>query len=197
MTRLSTPSSFNLAWAIIGTTTIGMSLSMVLAQDTQWMQWHLSRLGEGGSLSAAIFNYTLIVIALIYVLLATRITDEVALLRHAKPTKLRLLMIITALCWAGVGMFPFDTFPVIHNIFGYGQFFIVCGTLLALRQLAPVFSEKTYIVGFSVVIISGLFMALFHLTHFTSLLVVELIGQLGVFVWLIAMTRDLRRRVAN
>lgn len=190
------PTSYNLAWALVGIATTGVSLSMLLTHDTRWMQWHLSRLGEGESLSSAVFNFTIIFTALVLVLLAVRVTDELAKINtHHRANLLRLLLFIAAVCWVGVGIFPFDKFPIIHNIFGYGQFFIICGTMLGIRRLSAVFSDRTHAVGYGAVLITGVMMALFHLTHFTTLLVVELIGQVFVYAWFLSMTSDLRHRI--
>lgn len=188
--------SYNLAWALIGIATTGVSLSMLLARDARWMQWHLSRLGEGESLSSAVFNFTLIFAAMVLVLLAVRVTDELTRTHlNQRASLLRTLLFITAMCWVGVGVFPFDRFPVIHNVFGYGQFFIICSIMLGIRQFSSAFSDRTHTIGYGAVLITGVMMAFFHLTHFTTLLVVELIGQLFVYAWFLSMTHDLRRTI--
>ncbi|MFZ1258185.1 MAG: DUF998 domain-containing protein [Candidatus Saccharimonas sp.] len=187
-------SSFNITWILIGSATVGTALSIALTKDTKWMQWHLSRLGEGASLSSAIFNFTIIMAGLVLLLMAMRITDEIT---HHKPHpgvgQLRMLLIIAAMCWAGVGAFPFDTWPVIHNVFGYGQFLVLSAAMVGLKHICPRFSPRTYNIGLMAVIITAILVALFHLTHFTTLLVVELIGQLFIYAWLLSMTYDARR----
>jgi len=182
-------SIYALTWTLIGVATLGISLSIQLTPDTSWMSWHLSRLGEGRSLSAAVFNFTFVFAALILAKLASRITLETS----AKgATTLRSLLFSVAVCWIGVGSFPFDQFPIIHNLFGYSQFLIMVFLMLRLRHICPSFSERTYTIGLGVAITTGLLLALFHLTHFTTLLVVEIIGQLGIYAWLLSMANDLR-----
>ena len=98
---------------------------------------------------------------------------------------------MVAICLVGVGAFPFDKFPVIHNIFGYGQFFVLSGLILALRCVHSGFRVRTYHIGYAAVGITMLLMVLFHLTHFTTLLIVELIGQLLAYAWVLSITRDM------
>ena len=184
-----TTSSYALTWTLIGVATLGIALSIQLTPDSSWMTWHLSRLGEGHSLAAAVFNFTFIFAALILAKLAARIMSETS----AKGTNtLRTLLFSVAICWIGVGTFPFDQFPVIHNLFGYSQFLIMGYLMLRLRHICPSFSERTYTIGLGVAITTGLLLALFHLTQFTTLLVVEIIGQLGIYAWLLSMANDLR-----
>lgn len=183
-------SSYVLTWGLIGVVTLGIALSIALTPDTRWMAWHLSRLGEGGSLAAAIFNFTFVFAALILVKLASRIMSEVS---TPGAHRLRTLFFCVAVCWLGVGSFPFDQFPIIHNIFGYGQFLLIGYMMLRLKRICHCFSDRTYTIGVGVAILSALLLALFHITHFTTLLVVEIIGQLGVYGWLLSMAGDLRR----
>ena len=184
-------SSFNLAWIFTGITLTGLALSITLTTDPRWSHWHLSRLGEGGSLAASIFNFSLIIAAMILTWLGVKVANEI---RDVYPSAgtviLRSLLLFIAFCWVGVATFPFDKSPIIHNIFGYAQFFTVGYAMVGLKWLCPHFSERTYYVGYGAALLTGLLMALFHLTQFTSLLVVELIGQFFVYAWILSMTAD-------
>lgn len=191
MKQTSSVSSFNLAWAFTGVTLTGLALSIALTTDSRWAQWHLSRLGEGGSLSASIFNFSLIIAAMILSWLGIKVANEIRGDRpHAGVFILRSVLFFIALCWVGVATFPFDKAPIIHNIFGYAQFFAVGFAMLRLKWLCPRFSDRTYFIGYGATLLTGLLMALFHMTHFTTLLVVELIGQLFIYIWVLSMTAD-------
>lgn len=183
-------SSYALTWTLIGVVTLGIALSIALTPDSRWMAWHLSRLGEGRSLAAAIFNFTFVFAALILVKLASRIMSEIS---TQGAHRLRTLFFCVAVCWLGIGSFPFDQFPIIHNIFGYSQFLLIGYMMLRLRHICNCFSERTYTTGVGVAVVTALLLALFHLTHFTTLLVVEIIGQFGVYGWLLSMAGDLRQ----
>jgi hypothetical membrane protein len=191
MVRNPSLSSFNLAWVFTGVTLTGLALSMALTTDSQWSHWHLSRLGEGGSFAASIFNFSLIVAGLILSWLGVKVANEIKDDRpHAGAFILRSILLFIALCWIGVASFPFDKSPIIHNIFGYAQFFAVAYAMLGLKWLCPRFSIRTYYIGYGAALLTGLLMALFHMTHFTTLLVVELIGQLFIYIWILSMTAD-------
>jgi hypothetical membrane protein len=189
--KRSSITSFNLAWVFAGVTSTGLALSIALTTDPRWSHWHLSRLGEGDSLSASIFNFSLIIAAMILTWLGIKVTNEI---RGGRPHKgviiLRSLLLFVAFCWVGVASFPFDKSPIIHNIFGYAQFFAVGYAMLRLKWLCPRFSERTYYIGYGAALLTGLLMALFHMTHFTTLLIVELIGQFFIYLWILSMTAD-------
>ena len=186
------PTSHSFAWVLLGIISTGFALSMLLTQDTKWANWHLSRLGEGNSTASFIFNGTMVLAAMVLILLATRIADEMSHRHNSRGARrLQAALVMVAICLVGVGAFPFDKFPVIHNIFGYGQFFVLSGLILALRRVHSGFRVRTYHIGYAAVGITMLLMVLFHLTHFTTLLIVELIGQLLAYAWVLSITRDM------
>ena len=186
------PTSYSFAWVLLGIISTGFALSMLLTQDTKWANWHLSRLGEGNSTASFIFNGTMVLAAMVLILLATRIADEMNHRHNSRGARqLQAALVMVAICLGGVGAFPFDTFPVIHNIFGYGQFFVLSGLILTLRRVHSGFHARTYRIGYAAVGITMLLMVLFHLTHFTTLLIVELIGQLLAYAWVLSITRDM------
>ena len=186
--------SYTISWILIGVTLTGLALSIRLTSDSRWLEWHLSRLGEGSGVAPAVFNFSLTLAALIVAWLGTRVTDEVDDHRpHPGVVRLRLLLFFVALCWAGVASFPFDKFPIVHNIFGYAQFFAIGYMMLWLKQFCPRFSDRTYYIGYAGAISTGLLMGIFHLTHLMTLLTVELLGQIFIYLWILSMTYDQRR----
>lgn len=189
-------SSYNLAWIFIGVTLTGLALSIALTNDNSWQQWHLSRLGEGRSLSSSIFNFSLIIAAMILSWLGIKVANEIQLQRpHTGAYTLRSLLLFAAFCWVGVALFPFDRFPIIHNIFGYTQFFAIGYAMLALKKFCPRFSNRTYNVGYGAALVTGLLMGMFLMTGFATLLIVELIGQIFIYIWIISMTADQNRHL--
>ncbi len=187
--------SYNLAIVLVGTAVIGLMLSMALTTDPRWMSWHLSRLGEGGQVSAMVFNGTLLVVAVLLILIALRLTSEI---RSHKPTEstayLRSVLLLTALCWVGLALFPFDRSHVVHRIFGYGQMGFICLLMLTLKRRNTPFSDRTHAIGLFGVIITGSLLALYHLIGVPGLVIVELSGQVVLFVWLLSLTRDMHLR---
>lgn len=49
-------SSFHMALLLVGIAVVGIGTSMLLTDDPRWLQWHLSRLGEGGHISSRGFS---------------------------------------------------------------------------------------------------------------------------------------------
>lgn len=191
------PSSFSLASTLVGVGVLGLALSITLTKDSRWVQWHLSRLGEGQELSAAVFNYTLMLAALILVLVAVRLSDEITQRdKNERVIYVRSMLLATAACWVGIGAFPYDRFPMLHNSFGYGQMALISVLMLTLKYTHKHFSERTHAIGLFGVIISGGLMACYHLVGVPGLVVVELCGQIILFLWLLSMTADLRTNLS-
>ncbi len=183
-----------MTWAMIGLALTGLAISIHLTTDSRWVNWHLSRLGEGEHLSSAIFNFTMGTAALALTLIASRLTEEIELSDPHKGARiLRNLIIVAAVCWVGVACFPFDRFPVIHNGFGYGEAFILMFTMLALPRICPRFSRRTYLLGGWSAVIVFMLMVFFLATHAITLLFVELLGQVTLFAWLLSMAYDMRK----
>lgn len=169
----------------------GMGASIALTTDSYWVNWHMSRLGEGHSTASMIFNASLIAGAILLLLVSEKIRHEHWL--AGKTTGMgtfSALVSCVAMGWVGVALFPFDDFPVIHNIFGYGMFVSACILMLGLTKISPHFSRRTYAIGTAAVLVTGIMMALHHLVGLTSLLVVELIGEAMLFAWLFSVASD-------
>lgn len=191
----SNRSSLSLVWALIGIFVSGVALSMALTSDSRWMQWHLSRLGEGTGLPAAMFNFVLSVGAFMLVLVAIRMTDEIQYRRpQERVVTLRNVLILAAVCGLGLASFPFDRSHLIHWFFGYGQFFLLGYLMLRLKYISGAFSDRTHTLGLAGVVIVSLLMGLHHTIHVPSLLIVELVGQFVVFVWLLSMAEDQQQK---
>jgi len=164
---------------------------MITTRDARWAQWHLSRLGEGGGASAIVFNLTVIACAVCLTIIASYLYGERArTVPLGRAEVVRTLLYVVAICWIGIGMFPFDGHPIVHNIFGYGEF-IVLGVLIAgMRYWSPNLTRRTYWLGYIGVCVAVLMMIGFHVTHFTSLLSIELIGEAFFIGWLLSVTYD-------
>ena len=193
MARQQHLTSFRYALALVGIATTGLALSMYLTADTRWLQWHLSRLGEGGHLSSAVFNFTMGLVAVLLTVTSTRLTDELGHVhRHPRQRIIHALFLIAAVMCIGVACFPFDTFPVVHNIFGHTSASALVLCMIGLPWLYPYFPKRIYYLG----VISALFVALlfgiYSINGTVTLLFVELVGQLLLFIWLLALTYEVR-----
>lgn len=183
---------------MIGVAYTGMIVSMLLTNDPRWMEWHLSRLGEGGHLSSYIFNASAMIVGVLLVLFGKYAARELSIY-HPDTKQRQFVAILGAMgaCLFGVALFPFDQFHVVHNIFGYG-FFLSAGILMmALSSIVPTISSRTYQLGLAAAAITTTLMVLHHLVHFTPLLVVELVGQLFLFAWLMAIAFEADGRAVS
>lgn len=190
--------SFSSVLMLIGVGSIGIGTSMVLTRDERWLQWHLSRLGEGGGISAIVFNLTLVACAICLMVVAEYLHGELIGAGQKHGARLfRLLLYLTAICWIGIGLIPFDRHPIVHNILGYGEFIALGVLMIGTRAWCKGMSRRTYWLGDMGVAVATLLMVGFHLTHFTTLLVVELIGEILLFSWLVSLTRDSTRQAAK
>ncbi len=181
---------------------IGAVVSGVFTQDTRWMRWHFSRLGEGGTFSSLIFNITLIISALLMINLAITIKESISkipsdtLNAKAKNTAekiyFRAFCYIT-FCLVGVAIFPFDRFPVIHNIFGYSMLFTFLYLCVATSRLLPIFSEKFYKFGYSIIVLTIILYVFFLGFQSVTLLFVEMIILICLYVWLLIFIKGIHR----
>lgn len=175
---------------------VGMGASIALTTDPYWVNWHMSRLGEGRSFASVIFNSSLILGAIVLVLLSDKIRHEHRLAGEMRGMdKFSALIVCVAVGWIGVALFPFDQYPVVHNVFGYGMFTAACILMLGLVKISPHFSRRTYAIGTAAVLVTSILMALHHLVGLTSLLVVEFIGEAMLFAWLFSVAADSSRLV--
>lgn len=188
-------SSYPLSFTLIGVASAGVALSMALARDSQWLSWHLSRLGEGGHISAWIFNATLVLAALLLVLLAQTLYLE---LRRGgwnpRSVWIRRLLLTTALCWVGVAAVPFDVLPRVHQIFGYGQLLTLAVLMIGLRFINPKLSERSYLLGFANVLVIAVMLTIYFATGAVTMLVIEMVGSVLIFTWLLSVTADAQRK---
>jgi hypothetical protein len=187
--------SFIATWLLIGMSQIGLVLSMLLTKDTKWLEWHLSRLGEGSGLASAVFNFTMGMSSVILIIIATRLVNDIRQTNwHHGAIALRNVLIGISICWIGVACFPFDRYPIVHNVFGYGQFLLVSVLMLGLKHICPRFSSRTYIIGIASVVGVSLLLAGFHILHIGTVLMAELLGQFTLFSWLLSLTHDVNPR---
>lgn len=181
-----------LYWAYVGVSVLNIGLAMLTTKDTRWMQWHLSRLGEGIELPAAVFNFGLGVTGVIFFLLCVEIAKHVTL--HKKTTwRLITVASIVLVQLLGLAAFPYDRFPRIHDFFGYGMFYVCSSLLFFSRYITPYAAKRTKIAGLIIAILAGIPMVLYQFFGVGTLLAMELYGTAWMFVWVWLLVRDVRQ----
>ena len=175
---------------------IGSVTSGVLNNDKRWMSWHFSRLGEGGTFSAFIFNTALLFAAVMFFMFGKTLVDGIAQIKtltigevqYAKKRLGYLFRCITV-CLVVVSFFPFDRFPVIHNIFGYSMLFIFIYLCIFISKVLPIFPKRYYNFGYSIIGVALICYILFLGFAAITLLQVETILFSLLYVWLILLIK--------
>lgn len=198
------PHCLSLAYLFFGTMLIGAALSGLLTTDTRWMSWHFSRLGEGGMLSALIFNSALLASAIIIFALGLALTDNISRISDIEGVNLNRAKIIIgrsfniiAVCLIGLAMFPFDKFPVPHNIFGYSMFFTLLSLCVTTPSFLPIFSRKFYVYGHVVILLAAVCYVLFLVVGSITLLTVEFVVYTLLYGWLLLFINGINKTATN
>lgn len=187
-------------YLLAGIMAAGGVVSAMLTSDPRWAEWHLSRLGEGGYLSSYVFNGVSALCAVLMGGLTQRLRNDLQIIKApAKAHRLarRLITVgffIVSVCMMGIAVFPFDTFPVIHNMFGYSMTATYIAVIAWLPWILPLFSR--FFTGLTYTFIA-LTMALFGMYFATGgamphLIYIEIFGLVFFFTWLIMLVRAIR-----
>jgi len=184
-----------------GVILLGSITSGILNPDKRWMEWHFSRLGEGGMLSAYIFNISLVIAAGLIFFIGRRLTDEITKIDNLPEKKLlrakkiinRSFYLVTA-CLLVVAIFPFDQNQVIHNVFGYSMLFTFLYLCIFIARILPIFSHRYYIYGFEIIATTVICYTLFLAFKIITLLEVETILFSMLYIWLILFIKGIHYR---
>lgn len=181
------PGAFKLMCLVAAIFVGGLLTSMILTKDQRWIEWHISRLGEGGQISAYVFNLTLAIIALLFVVIMT-ILGNSPQKHNVRYGAWRATGIAIAICWVAIAFFPFDRFPDIHNFFGYSMLVLMALHMLAFPQIILAYSKSAYTSGVISVALSVILIVLHHTTGLVSLLFAEAVGLSLFMVWALVIT---------
>lgn len=178
---------------------VGSIISAILTKDLRWMNWHFSRLGEGGAFSSLIFNLALIISSFLMFTLTYALSRDVLkitdisehVIQRAHTIVLRSFGLISV-CLIGVAVFPFDKYPILHNTFGYLMLVVFLVTCINTRKILPIFSDKFYTYCDNILLFTVVCYSLFVGFKLISLLAVEFAIFTYLYVWLIGFTRGIR-----
>lgn len=163
---------------------LGSSLSAHYAPDQVWMTWFFSKLGGGDTLSSTIFNFSMAFAGLTVASMAYWVKDR--LVKYEKASKFFFGAFLTiAVCFIGVSAFHFDDYRLVHDTFGYSM--LASAVLLCLGSTRVMeISNKNYNRYVSLLAISSVaLIMIYYVWHALSLVIVETIIFLMVYVWLI------------
>lgn len=180
----------------------GIGLSIVFTTDQRWLDWHLSKLGEGGQLAAIVFNTGAVLSGLVMAAFAHKLVGDIRALKVAKPIKNRAEVLlqtgfrVIAVCMMGIGLFPFDRFPVIHNFFGYGTTLMFASLVILVPLVLPVVTLRFQQVTYAFVACLAIMFAVYFASNSAvlRLLYIELIALACFYAWAIILTRTIRQK---
>lgn len=193
-------SSEPILYLIAGIMAVGGFLSAALTSDLRWMEWHLSRLGEGGHVSSIIFNISCALASLLMGEFARRIANDVSIITMPSNTLRSARRLLSwglgavAVCMMGIAVFPFDQHPVLHNAFGYSMTVIYMFMILRLPVMLPVFTKRFIATTYLFVTLMLLLFAVYFSSNGTNpkLIYIEILGLLYFFVWMMTLVRGIR-----
>lgn len=186
--------SHKLAYSFGGVLLTGSFFSSILTEDVRWIQWHFSRLGEGETFSSYIFNITLIISSVLMYYLAVNVRDSIKnisteklninISNRASSTYYKAFCYVTV-CLLGVAIFPFDRFPIVHNIFGYSMLFTFLYLCIFSQRILPIFSKQFYIFGYFIIFLTMILYTFFLGFKTITLLFVEAVILIFLYRWFI------------
>lgn len=191
----TTFSSQSIAALIVGVLLVGGVVSALMTADSRWMEWHLSRLGEGGQLSAYVFNFTVAMCALLLVFFTRSIVRDITKINIRSSEKRLAAKLLygtlgpVSVGLLGVAAFPFDRFPIIHNAFGYGTTIAFVALIALLPKYLNVFGHRFNIATYSFIVILGVLFGIYFATNQRGipLLYIELLALVYFFVWILVL----------
>ncbi|GAB6093402.1 DUF998 domain-containing protein [Furfurilactobacillus curtus] len=195
--------SANMIFLLLISVIVGGALSaMITNSNKRWWEHNISFLGTQKASYSWQFNLTLIVSALLTLALVDFIF--VNLQKRFGTTRrlitLRILLTLTALSLAGVGVFANNGRGWLHlihdqmaSLMVYCIIAIIIGIRYFLPRLTPEFITLSYVIGGLLVTASLLFQPIGYL----SLTAYELIGFTMAFAWLLLLLQRLQRLVVG
>lgn len=192
--------SSRIAYSFGGVLILGTILSSLFSTDSRWMNWHFSRLGEGSTFSSSIFNVALLLAAVLAFALGLSLKDNISRITNTTDvdvdrakTIIYKSFSVATVCLIGVALFPFDRFPMIHNIFGYSMLFMFLALCVAMPRVLPIFSERFNTYSQLVVVCVVICYTLFAAMKIITLLIVESIMFSYFYLWILLFVRGVTR----
>jgi hypothetical protein len=174
----------------------GAMASMITAPNPYWWQIHFSSLGGGASGSATAFNATLILGGIVIIGLADSIAADYAhwQARKGGPSSFNLVRLTIAaigVLLACVGIFPYDTHLMAHNLAAGLMTLVFLGLITSLphisHHLGRTFAVFSYALAATILACAWLYLGVGYL-NLTS---TELIVAGVIFAWIIVFVRHI------
>ena len=181
----------------------GIAFSAVNVNNPLWWEESFSFLGELKSTERNVFNVTLIISGVIFVILQQFFMDlfvrleEGGLLSSAKTRLVQVSLITIGVALTLVGLIPFgvnEFMNALHSMSAYTLIAILLAHMLLVRRLLPYFSREFYAMTW--LMIGGLVLALaLHFLGSINTVGIELIGFTVAGAWFMLFVDNVERLV--
>ncbi len=182
----------------------GALTSMITAEDPNWWNYHFSSLGASGSLSAYAFNLTLIIAGIVIVSLSDYVAEDFALLKNKstvyknmRSNAIRIALACIGVFLALVGVFAYDSYPIIHNSAAGGMAVIFVGLIVILPLLAPSFPKAFFGLSYALMAVIVFCYWLWQGIGYFNLTTFELLAAAIIFSWLVVFIRQIAAALAD
>jgi hypothetical membrane protein len=176
----------------------GVYASMATAQNPYWWQINFSSLGTTTSISSLTFNVTLILSGLLLLCLTDHLLADLAVIIKGEKSSaniriqtIKFLFVFISLSLAGVGLFPWNRYPLLHNASAYLLVVVFSVIIIGLRWLMPTISKSFLANSYTILVTLLISFAMWRPLHYFNQTAFELIAFSLTFVWLVLFLRTI------
>ena len=178
--------------------TFGVLVAATLSDDSRWMGWSLSRLGETvvNRHSALAFNAGVFMSSLVLIMIGVGMSKGYVKLRQLRTAKVSVWLItLLAICMIGVALCPNDTMHAVHFIFSRGVVITMVVMMLVLPSSLSYLTRRERMLSFSFPIFTAALAMQGYVLRSFWFVIVEVILGLFAAAWLFAVCRHLDMRL--
>ena len=175
----------------------GVFSAMATNSEQEWWRYNFSFLGTPEATNSWKFNLTLIFSALLMIALTDYLFSILNGIypRNKRLMVLRILLILTAICLGGVGLFPYNEsvfYQEMHNRSAEYLVYLMIILIISLRWLLPNIDKEFLRISYLVGVVLILTSILFQSVHYLSLTAFELIAFMLAFSWILLLLKKLQ-----
>lgn len=165
----------------------GVTLAVLVRNRYDWLNWSFSALGEHGTVSAMIFNATILLSSGILWRLTDKLARELRAHHNTEAAKwTQVFLRLVVVCLVGIALSPNDTHHQAHIIAGYGLVVIFSVYTLILPLTVTKLSRGGYVLAYSMPVLALILSVHGAVGRNMPFVLYELILGALIFLWLTA-----------
>ncbi|MUH59032.1 ABC transporter permease [Bifidobacterium canis] len=191
----------------------GVGTASFTSNDPYWFNNNFSQLGDRTTFAARMFNSTLILGGICIIIISYFAISELIATYHvrdldgkiqmrnpkfsyrvpqfkARITALTILLILSGVCFIGIGTFRYTPHPILHNVFARGMPVIMFIMLVALPWLAPQLSRAFFVISDMAIVVCAIEGVMWLLGR-NTLTNVEALAAMLFLGWFIVFSRQI------